>query len=159
MTVSPELARQIGHAGIPVVAQPGFLAAFGHELTSVPLPDPLQLMPYRTLLDADVSITFSSDYPAADINPWAGIAAAVSRRDRFGKVIDPQQAVTLSEAVTAYTLEAARVLHLGDVGTLEEGMSADLVWWDRDPHGVGSSEWSTLTARQTWSAGRLVYEA
>jgi predicted amidohydrolase YtcJ len=159
MTLSPELARRIGHVGIPVVAQPGFLAAFGHELASVPLPGPLRLMPFRTLLDAETPIVFSSDYPAADINPWVGIAAAVSRRDGLGKVIEPEESVTLSEAVTAYTRAAAHVLHLVDAGTLEEGMSADLVWWDRDPHAVSSSEWPTLTARQTWSAGRLVFEA
>jgi predicted amidohydrolase YtcJ len=159
MTISAELARRIGDSGIPVVAQPAFLEAFGHELASVPLPGPLLLMPHRTLIDAGVRMAFSSDYPAAELNPWAGIAAAVSRRDRFGTTIDAGEAVTLAEAFSAYTQRGAEILHVDYAGTLEPGMSADMVWWDRDPHAVSSTEWTALTSRRTWTAGRSVYES
>jgi predicted amidohydrolase YtcJ len=157
MAVDVDLARRLGGAGIPVVVQPAFLPAFGHELALMPLPDPLRLMPFRTLMSAGVTVAFSSDYPAAGLSPWTGIAAAVHRRDRTGRPIHPDEAIDLAAALDASTRGAASVLGVADAGTLEPGMRADMVWCDRDPYAVPTEELAGIVTFATWSGGRQVH--
>jgi predicted amidohydrolase YtcJ len=154
------MADRIARTGPPVVVQPGFLAAFGHELAIVPVPAPMKLMPFRTMLDAGVALAFSSDYPAAELSPWAAIAGAVTRRDRTGSAIHPDEVMTVAAALDASTRSAARVLGAGgpDAGTLEPGAAADMAWFDRDPYVTRAADLGGIGALATWSGGRLVHE-
>jgi predicted amidohydrolase YtcJ len=157
MAVDPTLAARLGALGLPVVAQPVFLPAFGHALDLVPVPAPLRLMPHRTLLDAGVLLVLSSDYPAADLDPWQGIAAAVDRLDGTGAVIHPHEAITLAEALDGYSRAGAQVLGALGAGTLEPGMLADLVWVDADPHAIPAHALREIRVRATWASGRQVH--
>jgi hypothetical protein len=91
-----------------IVTQPAFLAVYGHDLEVTPVPEPLRLMPFRTMLDAGVSLAFSSDHPAVPLGPFTGVHAAVTRRDHTGTALRPEEALTVAEALTAYTSAAAR---------------------------------------------------
>lgn len=164
MTLDPQGARRLALAGVPVVAQPSFLTVFGHDLNIAPVPEPLLLMPFRTLLDAGVDLAFSSDHPAVPLSPFAGIAAAVTRRDGRGRPVHPQEAICVAEALTAYTMRASRLLGSasgasGPFGVLEPGADADLVWADADPHRVDVDDVAGITVLATWSGGRLVHRA
>ncbi|MEV0053508.1 amidohydrolase family protein [Saccharopolyspora sp. NPDC050389] len=71
----------------------------------------------------------------------------------------PEQAITLHEAVYAYTLGAARAMGTDDVtGSLEPGKSADFVVLDRDPFAVPIDQVASTTVKQTWFAGRKVHD-
>jgi predicted amidohydrolase YtcJ len=157
MAIDPALAARLGALGLPVVAQPVFLPAFGHGLDLVPVPAPLLLMPNRTLLNAGVRLVLSSDYPAADLNPWQGIAAAVDRLDGTGAAIHPKEAITLAEAMRGYSRAGAQVLGAVEAGTLEPGMLADLVWVDADPYDVPVSALREIKVRATWAGGSQVH--
>jgi len=122
------------------------------------VPLPMQLMPFRTMLDSGVAMAFSSDHPAADLSPWSGIAAAVLREDSQGKVIHPDERITRAQALTAYTQTSAQVLDLADAGTLEPGMRADLIWCDHDPHRCQDDQLGTIATLATWTDGRCVYQ-
>jgi predicted amidohydrolase YtcJ len=159
IAVDPALATRLGRAGLPVVAQPGFLTAFGHELAVVPLPRPLRLMPFRMMIEAGVPLAFSSDHPGADLAPWQGVHAAVTRLDRTGRAILPDEAIGVAVALAAWTSGGARVLGVDDAGTLEPGMVADIMWCDRDPMTTDPATLAGIAVRATWSAGRLAHEA
>jgi predicted amidohydrolase YtcJ len=159
MAVDPALSARLGRTGLPVVAQPGFLRAFGHELAVVPMPHPLRLMPFRTMIEAGVRLVFSSDHPGADLDPWQGVHAAVTRLDRTGQAILPDEVIGVAAALAAWTSGAARALGVDDAGMLEPGMVADIVWCDRDPMTADPSMLAGIAVRATWSAGRLVHEA
>ena len=48
-------------------------------------------------LDAGLAVALSSDAPVVEEdNPLVGMAAAVTRRDREGVLIAPEQAITIS---------------------------------------------------------------
>ena len=158
MAIDTELIALLARHHLPVVAQPGFITAFGHELNLTPVPPPLQLMPFRTMLDAGIPLTFSSDYPAAELTPWAGVAAAVNRIDSHGLPVGPEQSVTVAEALTAYTTTAAETLGLTDAGTLEPGRRADLMWCDRDPHASEIGDLASIRVLGTWVDGRRVFD-
>jgi len=155
----PELAGRIAALGTPVVAQPVFLSAFGHELNLVPVPRPLKLMPFRMLVDAGVQLVFSSDYPAADLSPWQGIAAAVTRCDATGQPVHPEEAVDVATALDAYTRKGAQVLGLRDVGTLEIGTQADMTWCDADPYAISPHALGGIAVLATWRSGELLHSA
>jgi predicted amidohydrolase YtcJ len=157
LAIDPALAARLGALGLPVVAQPVFLPAFGHELDVVPVPAPLLLMPNRTLLDAGVRLVLSSDYPAADLNPWQGVAAAVDRLDGTFTAIHPNEAITLAEALSGYSWAGAQVLGAPEAGTLEPGMLADLIWVDADPYDVPIAGLGEIRVRATWAGGRQVH--
>jgi hypothetical protein len=122
-----------------------------------------RLHPNRNLLDTGVLVAGGSDWPVVPApNPWHGIQGLVTRADPTGTVpgrLWPEQAITLHEAVYAYTLGAARAMGTDDVtGSLEAGKSADFVVLDRDPFDVPIDQVADTTVEQTWFAGRKVYD-
>ncbi|MFM2438009.1 MAG: hypothetical protein RLZ55_826 [Actinomycetota bacterium] len=156
MVVDPALAARLGAEGIPVVTQPGFLAAYGHELNLVPVPTPLRLLPLRTLADAGVPLAFGSDYPAADLSPWQSVASAVHRRDRTGTRIHPDEELSIRQALIAHTSTAADVVGDAAAGRLAPGSPATMIWCDADPYTANdAAALAGITTLATWVTGEL----
>lgn len=81
--------------------------------------------PYRSLLDAGATLEFGSDAPVAPLDPWDGIASAVTRTDDDRPAWHPEQCVPLDVALAA-ACGGRRSVEVGDV--------ADLVVAERDPY-------------------------
>ncbi len=65
--------------------------------------------PVRSMLDAGLTVALSSDAPVVeDDSPLLGIQAAMSRRDEDGHAIAADQAISLDEALDAYTRGGGR---------------------------------------------------
>lgn len=120
------LVRRIADSGASVVAQPNFMAMPAYDgAASIP---GVRNSPLRWLLDAKVLVAGSSDFPVAGFEPLAGIAAAVSRRTRSGRVYEGDQRISIDEALLLYTRNAAEAIGaLSQCGTLEAGKRADFV--------------------------------
>lgn len=156
MTLDPALVTRLADAGHAVVTQPGFVVADPAQFLTVGIPVPDQLLPLRAMLDAGIPVAFSSDYPASDLSPWPAIQAAVTRTvgDRR---FDQHEAVTVSEALVAYTSTAAAVLGRHDGGQLTPGRRADLQWVDHDPYACDPRNLAGIRTRATWRDGEQVY--
>jgi predicted amidohydrolase YtcJ len=120
------------------------------------------LHPNRDLVDLGVLIAGGSDWPVMPSpNPWYGIQGLVTRADPTGErpgQLWPEQALTVNEALHAYSRGVADAMGVGDVtGSLEPGKSADFVVLDRNPLDVPVTELYLTTAMSTWFAGRRVY--
>lgn len=123
-----------------------------------------QIQPNRDLLDAGAVIACGSDWPVApNPSPWRAISGLVTRADpsgTFAGTLWPEQAVTVAEALTAYTLSGAIALGLAEeTGSLAPGKSADFVVLDQDPFTVDPSALAGIGTLQTWFDGRCVYQA
>jgi predicted amidohydrolase YtcJ len=83
---------------------------------------------WRSLLGAGAQLAAGSDAPVESVNPWLGIFAAVHRRLPADGRGDwrPGQALTIAEALHAYTLGPARAIGAADEGHLRPGAKADL---------------------------------
>ncbi|HEX7172950.1 MAG TPA: amidohydrolase [Candidatus Limnocylindria bacterium] len=83
---------------------------------------------WRGLLDAGALLAAGSDAPVESVNPWLGIHAALHRRLPSDLRGDwrPEQALTVFEALAAYTLGPARAIGATDEGHLRAGARADL---------------------------------
>lgn len=83
---------------------------------------------WRSLVAADALVAAGSDAPVESANPWLGMFAAVHRRMAGDGRDDwrPAQALTVSEALGAYTMAPALAIGATDEGHLGVGAHADL---------------------------------
>ena len=145
----PDVLRQVRLAGVEVSTQPAFVHHRGDKYLAEVAPE-IQpwLYAMRSLLDAGVPTAAGSDAPVVDPDPMVGVAAAVTRTSRDGRLVAPGQAVTPMEALRAYTLGAARASGLGDVtGSIEVGKLADFALMDADPAAVAPEDIRRIRAR------------
>jgi len=121
-----------------------------------------QQYPFGDLLGAGCRLVAGSDWSVSSPDPLLGIHVAVNRA-RFGENPEPfypEQALTLAEALTAYTEGSAWINHLDAVtGTLAVGKYADLAVLDRDPFAGPADEIGATRVLRTYVEGELVYEA
>ena len=131
--VTPEDAARFGKLGIVASVQPIHCTA-DHAWTPARLgPDRVkEAFPWRNLVNSGALLAFGSDAPVEDANPFLGLAAAETRQDPAGDPPGgflPDQRLTRAEALRAYTAGNARALgHAKDLGILQKGAVADLLW-------------------------------
>ena len=124
--------------------------------------------PFGSLAAAGAQLAMGSDWPVTDPNPLWALHTAIHRT---GSTADPhaigpdartvpllaQQALTLRQALDAYTSGAARVTHCAErAGTIEIGKDADLVVLDgniSDAPDIGEME-----VQSTMVGGTMVFE-
>ncbi len=118
---------------------------------------------WRAIDDAGASIAFGSDAPVEAPDPFAGLAAAVSREDASGQPSggwQPEQKLSIAEALAAYTAGAAWAgFAEGRFGRLAPGERADFIVLDADPLDADAAELRRIRVLETWIGGRKVYEA
>jgi predicted amidohydrolase YtcJ len=89
----------------------------------------------RALLDSGAVLAFGSDTPVAHPDVIAGLRAACTREAVDGTRLNPAEAVSVGEALAAYTRGAAYAIgREGRSGQLKAGCDADLVVLSHDPH-------------------------
>jgi predicted amidohydrolase YtcJ len=118
---------------------------------------------FRSLRDTGAVLAFGSDWPVAPLDVLAGIDAAVNRRTLDGKHPKgwfPEQAITVAEAIEAYTLGSAYGGHQeNDRGSIRAGKFADLVVLSRDILDPAEKEKIADTVvDRTIVGGKVVYE-
>ncbi|GAB3451281.1 amidohydrolase family protein [Actinophytocola sediminis] len=106
--------------------------------------------PYAALLAAGAVLEFGSDAPVAPLDPWDGIASAITRTDDARPPWHPEQALTLADALAAST---------GGRTTVRVGDPADLVLTARDPTALPPDELRELPITATIRAGTLTHRA
>ncbi len=131
--------------------QPGFLPRFGPQFMITRVDRHLVILGGRLLTAAGVPLVLSSDHPCGPLDPLQNLRTAVSRDLGDGRILQPEQALTRSEAVRAATLDAARSLGAVGSGGLAPGQVADLAISDGDPFDEATR------VVETWVAGERVW--
>ena len=117
---------------------------------------------WQRFLKQGTRVAAGSDFVVESTNPFFGLHAAVTRQDHDGKPPGgwyPDQAMSVSEALRAFTLDAAYAAHAERTqGTLEPGKWADFILVDQDIFAVEPAKlWSTQVL-ETWVGGKRVYQ-
>jgi predicted amidohydrolase YtcJ len=119
-------------------------------------------IPTKSFLQRGISVAFSSDVPATMVfEPHWGFIGAVTRKTRSGKLLVPSEAITMKEALRAYTYEAAFAAFEEKVkGSIEEGKLADLAVWEQDLYHVRTDPGSLkqLKVLMTVLDGKIVFQ-
>lgn len=113
--------------------------------------------PWRSILEAGGRLAFGSDAPVEPADPFAGMAAAVSRTDANGEPFGgwfPQQAVSREMALAGFTRDAAFAgFAEGRFGTLAVGERADFIFVDRDPLMATLDQLRAVQVLEVWIGG------
>jgi predicted amidohydrolase YtcJ len=115
-------------------------------------------MPCGSAVKTGMRISLHNDPPVTPEEPLRNISVAVTRTSPSGRVIGPEQRITVEQAIRAQTIDAAWQLFADDViGSLEVGKYADMVVLSADPRAVAPETIADLQVRATFLAGRQVY--
>jgi predicted amidohydrolase YtcJ len=151
-------------SGILPVPQPVFLYNFG-DFFPVYLGEPGRRgrFPFRALLDEGWKLSASSDIllgsEERQTNPLFSIWCCLKRESFFGEIIDPEQRITIEEALRMHTINAA--LALGqekERGSIAAGKLADLAVLAESPYDVDVDQLPGILVESVYVGGRQVYD-
>ena len=154
---SIEHAQLIRTEDIPRFAALGIAAGIHpeHALDDREVSDALwvgrtdRAFPYRALADAGAALCLGSDAPVAPLDPWFGISAAVHRTRDAQPAWEPNNALTIDQALRASWA----------VPSVSVGMLADLVAVDADPAALTAADLRAMPVALTVTAGHVTHRA
>jgi predicted amidohydrolase YtcJ len=116
-------------------------------------------IPLRTYLDRGIKVMTGSDSGRVPTGvPLFTIFEAVNRVNRSGKVLNPEERITLEEAIRAVTMTPAYSTFQENLkGSIEPGKLADLVVLGRDILTVPPLEIKDIPVLRTMVGGEFVY--
>jgi predicted amidohydrolase YtcJ len=115
-------------------------------------------MPAGSAVATGMRISLHNDPPVTPEEPLRNISVAVTRKAPSGRVLAPEERLTVEQAIRAQTIDAAWQLFSDDViGSLQVGKYADMVLLSADPRTVPPEQIADLDVRATYLAGRQVY--
>lgn len=117
---------------------------------------------FKTLASRGARLAFGSDYPIVDLEPLAEVYRSMTRVFNDGKPDggwNPQERLTLSEALRAYTAGPAYgTFRENELGTLEAGKLADIVVLDRNIFAKAPEEIREAKVKTTIADGKVIFE-
>lgn len=161
--VDPADARRFGPLGVTAnmqalwaTADPAVVPKIGEQRMRAGYP-------FRSLAASGADLVMGSDWPVSPADPWMAIHVAVNRTIAMpdGSVpppLDPGQALTLAEALAAYTSGSSQ-LALGVAGRLRVGERADVVVEGVDPFELPSDALAGVRTTATVVGGRVVHRS
>mgnify|MGYP001046026785 CR=1 FL=1 len=134
---TPQATQRIKDLGVVVSTQPQFIRLGGDQFAKLYGEERARrVMVTREWLEAGVPLALSSDAPTGPwITPQVTLGGAVARLTFSNQSYEPEQCLTIQEALRAHTMVAAYAGFEEDVkGSIEPGKLADLAVWQRDPY-------------------------
>ncbi len=115
--------------------------------------------PLKTYLDHGIVLMTGSDSGRAPTGvPLFTIFSSVNRQRRSGKVINPEERISVEEAIRAVTITPAYSTFEEDLkGSIEAGKLADLVVLGRDILTIPPEEIKDIPVLRTMMGGEFVY--
>ncbi|MEU3748960.1 MULTISPECIES: amidohydrolase [Streptomyces] len=158
--IRPDQLPRFARLGLSAVVQPNFLRYFGDDYAQI-MGERRAPWMYRGrgFLDHGVTLVGSSDRPVTDGSPLRAVQFMVERASLSGGRIGPDEAVTVDEALHAYTAAGAYACRWDDTaGSLSPGKRADLVVLGDDPRRVDPARIGDIEIVATYVDGHRALE-
>tara|TARA_B100000780_G_scaffold271900_1_gene233332 strand:- start:12013 stop:13659 length:1647 start_codon:yes stop_codon:yes gene_type:complete len=117
----------------------------------------------QDLLKAGAEMTYASDWPASapDANPWTGLSGMITRKNSdpaYEGDLNPEQAITLAEALPLFTINGARSLNMeAETGSLVIGKWADFIVLENPLEQSKAATIGTTNVKLTVWKGKVVF--
>ena len=168
---------RIEHFTVPTAAQidkaaklgvvPGFTIghtdywgeAFHNHLIGAERAD--RIDPSASLIKKGMHFAYHSDSPVSPINPlkYASEGAARLWQVAPQKVLNPNQKVSINNALKAITIDAAYQLKMDDkIGSIQEGKYADFAIVNQNPMKTDAYKIRDIEVNETWINGQQVFK-
>lgn len=158
--VTPAILERLKRSGVVCSSATGFAYDLGDAYLHVRGAAAMKSMwPHRSLIDAGVPAPGHSDAPVCSVNPFLGMSAMVNRMTPGGQSLDASQAVSVHEAVEAYTRLGAwsgKEEHLK--GDLALGKLGDVCIVDRDPFEIPPTDLENVKVLATIVGGEVMFD-
>ncbi|MDC8754088.1 amidohydrolase [Erythrobacter sp. sf7] len=161
-----EHAQIVDPADLPLLGKHGVIASMQplHQTSDRLMaearlgPDRLEgAYPWRSVMKVGGRLAFGSDAPVEPADPFAGMAAAISRTDANGEPFGgwfPQETVNRETALAGFTSDAAFAgFAEGRFGRLIPGERADFLLVDNDPLLASPDEIRQTKIIEVWIGG------
>jgi len=148
----PDLVEQLGRARRWLVVQPHFRVTDRWIMDRLGAARARAAYAFASLRRAGARLAGSSDAPYDELDPWAGLRAAVDPWPPASTGA-PTESLRVEEAFEIYTRGGARALGESDRGELREGARADLLW-TMAPSLDAALVAGASAIRAVWSEGR-----
>ncbi len=116
--------------------------------------------PYHAYKKRGIVAPGNSDCPVDDVNPLVSMYAGVSRKTIGGATLGREQAMSIMEALKAFTMDAAYSTfdeHI--IGSIKKDKYADLVVLSEDPLKVPEDSLKDIEVELTMMNGKEVYRS
>jgi predicted amidohydrolase YtcJ len=152
----PDQVERIARLGAFCDVQPAQLTTEAGYLKSVIGAERMQhCFPFRSMIDAGITIAGASDAPVESDNPLAGIQAAVVRHPAMNLA----ECISLDEGLKMYTINAQKLIKNDhQKGLLKPGYVADIAVFQEDLFAVAPEALSGCKVAATVVNGRIAYE-
>ncbi|MFM5907502.1 MAG: amidohydrolase [Novosphingobium sp.] len=162
--IQPSDIRRFGELGVVASMQP--VHQTSDRLMAEARLGPARLAgayAWKSVAASGAVLAFGSDAPVETPDPFAGIAAAISRQGPDGQPFggwQPQERLTREAAIAGFTTGAA---YAGQAesrfGRLAPGLRADFVFLDRDPLLSSPGDLAQTRVLETWVGGTRIWSA
>lgn len=117
------------------------------------------ISPTKSVFDAGLMFTTHHDAPVARPDSFRVIDATVNRTTRTGKVLGPEERVSVYVALKAMTeWSAYQHFEEGTKGTLSVGKQADIILLDKNPLKINKQNLQDIKVVETIKAGKSVFK-
>jgi len=160
MTRAVDVAR-IARLGVIPVPQARFVSEIGDGMLRAIGPDRVgDCYRQRSFLDAGITLPGSSDRPVVNGAPLLGIHDLVNQRTASGAAFNPSEALTIEQAIHAYTVGSATAsFDEQRKGSITAGKLADLVVLDHDLTAIERDGIGEARVLATMVGGSFEYDA
>jgi predicted amidohydrolase YtcJ len=156
----PALMERIKKLGAMIITHPSALYYQGERyLATVEKSQLPWLYRIKSPIAAGIKVAAASDAPVAPPDPFAGIYGAVTRQAASGQVLQPEERISVQQALELYTANAAYASFEEKIkGILAPGMLADMIILSDDPMTVPPEKLKDIKVEMTVIGGEVVWE-
>jgi len=157
---TPRQLRRIRELGVAPSSSVGYMYGLGDMYAENFGPERSRwLHPHRTMLEMGIIAGGNNDCPVTFYGPFVQIYSAVTRKTASGRVVGPEEAIGVMDAIRVYTWNGAYLAGDEDrLGSIEPGKLADMIVLDRDVLTVPHEEIKEIKVLKTIVDGNIVYE-
>lgn len=158
-----ERLERMKKLGVVPVPNPQMLNSLGDFLENRFGRRAEKVFPFKTLQDRGIKFPIASDSTGTQpeaANPLWGIWCAVARKTYNGRVLCPEEKITVMDAIRMYTIDAAYAGFEEYIkGSIERGKLADIIVLSDDVLSVPIDDIKDIKVEMTIIDGKIVYKS